>query len=119
MKNFDLEKIACELNNFAKVRDWEQFHTPKNLSVALSVEASELLELFQWLTDVEMNELKHDPVKMQKIKEEVADVAIYLIRFCSIMHIDLEEAILNKIEKNGKKYPLDKAKGSNKKYTEF
>ncbi|MFN8369497.1 MAG: nucleotide pyrophosphohydrolase [Bacteriovoracaceae bacterium] len=119
MKNFDLEKIACELNNFAKVRDWEQFHTPKNLSVALSVEASELLELFQWLSDSEIKEVTNNPEKMKKINEEVADVAIYLIRFCSILNIDLEQAILAKIEKNGKKYPLDKAKGSNKKYTEF
>ncbi len=113
----NIEKIKSILKQFSEERDWEQFHSPKNLSMALSVESSELLEIFQWLTEEESSNLADD--KKQHAKEEIADIAIYLLRICTKLDIDLEEAILEKMKKNELKYPVKKAKGSAKKYTEL
>ncbi len=110
----NIEKI---LKTFSEERDWEQFHSPKNLSMALSVEVSELVEIFQWLTDEQSYKL--DDSKRQHAKEEVADIAIYLLRICMKLGINLEEAIIEKMKKNEEKYPVEKAKGSAKKYTEL
>jgi NTP pyrophosphatase (non-canonical NTP hydrolase) len=105
------------IKKFSQDRDWEQFHSPKNLSMALSVEASELLEIFQWLTEDQSYNLNDS--KKQHAKEEVADIAIYLLRICMKLDINLEEAIIEKMKKNEEKYPVEKAKGSAKKYTEL
>lgn len=105
------------IQKFSQDRDWEQFHSPKNLSMALSVEASELLEIFQWLTEEQSYNLNDS--KKQHAKEEVADIAIYLLRICMKLNINLEEAIIEKMKKNEEKYPVEKAKGSAKKYTEL
>ena len=113
----DLDKIKQDISNFSKERDWDQFHSPKNISMALSVESSELLEIFQWLTEEESYSLNDS--KKQDTKEEVADIAIYLIRMCMKLDIDLEEAIIEKMIKNREKYPVEKVKGSAKKYTEL
>ena len=113
----DIEKIKNILKQFSQERDWEQFHSPKNLSMALSVETSELVEIFQWLSEEESFNLDND--KKQHAKEEVADIAIYLLRICMKLNIDLEEAIIEKMQKNREKYPVDKVKGSAKKYTEL
>lgn len=100
----DMKKIQTIIKEFSTKRDWEKFHNPKNLSMALSVEASELVEIFQWL-DLEQSEnLPHD--KKAHAKEEIADIAVYLIRMCMKLDIDLEEAIIEKMKKNEKKYPL-------------
>lgn len=99
----DVNKIEEILAEFAKQRDWDKFHSPKNLAMALSVEASELVEIFQWLTEEQSYDL--DKEKMQHVKEEIADITIYILNLCRKLNIDLESAILNKIEINSSKYP--------------
>ena len=112
----DIFKIQNQLQKFASERDWEQFHSPKNLSMALSVEASELVEIFQWLTLEESN--FSDQKQLASIRSEVADIAMYLIRFCDVLEINLEEAIEEKFIENGNKYPVELSKGSSKKYNQ-
>ena len=99
-----LKNIEQTLSSFSKKRGWDQFHSPKNLAIALSVEASELLEIFQWLTDEQSQNLSNE--QMQRTKEEIADIAIYVLNLCRKLDIDLEKAILNKIESNAIKYPV-------------
>ncbi len=113
----DLNKIKEIINKFSEDRDWDQFHSPKNLSMALAVEASELLEIFQWMTEEDSYDL--DELKQQEVKEEIADIAVYLLRVCMKLDIDLEDAIVEKMKKNEQKYPVAKVKGSSKKYTEL
>ncbi|MDK2050883.1 nucleotide pyrophosphohydrolase [Aliarcobacter butzleri] len=110
----DINNIKERLTNFSKERDWEQFHSPKNLSMALSVEASELVEIFQWLTTEQSYNLNDS--EKQHVKEEIGDIAIYLLRICTKLNINLEEAITEKIKINEQKYSLEKSKGSSKKY---
>ena len=112
----DITKIQNQLRDFASARDWEQFHTPKNLSMALSVEASELVEIYQWLTPEESN--SPDKIQLDSIRSEVADIAMYLIRFCGVLEIDLERVIEEKLIQNGSKYPVELSKGSAKKYNQ-
>jgi NTP pyrophosphatase (non-canonical NTP hydrolase) len=100
-------------------REWDQFHSVKNLSMALSVEASELLEIFQWMTEDKSNQIKSDPVLKEKIEDEVADIFIYLLRVIKKTDIDLLAAVKNKMEKNKKKYPVELSKGNSKKYDEL
>jgi dCTP diphosphatase len=111
----DIEDIARRLMKFAEERDWGQFHSPKNLAISLSVEAGELLEIFQWLPE----NPPYDETVRDKASEEIADILIYAIMFSRKMNIDLEKAVQNKIEVNEKKYPVDKAMGSARKYTEL
>ena len=100
---------------FSRDRDWEQFHNPKDLALSLSLEASELLELFQWLDSDEAVKRKRD-----KMREELADVIVYALDFANALGFeDLNSLIMDKMKKNEAKYPLEKAKGSNKKYTEL
>lgn len=113
----DLKIIRDHLSVFAKERDWEQFHSPKNLAMALSVEASELLECFQWLTEAKSAEL--NPKQLQAVADEIADVQLYLIRLADRLNIDITEAVATKMKKNEAKYPIEKVKGSFKKYTEY
>tara|TARA_B100001057_G_scaffold206288_1_gene207046 strand:+ start:708 stop:1052 length:345 start_codon:yes stop_codon:yes gene_type:complete len=110
-------KIKLLLRKFAKDRDWDQFHSLKNLVCALSVEASELLEIFQWTdsTDEKIN----DVVLKEKISDEVADIMLYLIRFADKADINLEDVCLKKIQKNSNKYPVELSKGISKKYDEL
>lgn len=110
----DISKIQNQLEKFAIERDWRQFHTPKNLAMALSVEASELVEIFQWLKPEESN--SPDQKQIESINDEVADIAMYLLRFCSILEIDLESAIKSKLERNAEKYPINLSKGNSQKY---
>ena len=112
-----MDELIIKLRKFAHERDWEQFHSPKNLSMALVVEASEILEIFQWLTEKETRNL--DPKTLKKVKEEIGDVQIYIARLADQLGISPLEAAYEKLEKNQKKYPIDKAKGSAKKYTDF
>lgn len=112
-----IDALRDKLRQFADERDWDQFHSPKNLAMALSVEAAELLEHFQWLSDAESAVLA--PEKCTKIREELADVLLYLIRLADKLHIDLASAAADKLGVNAQKYPVQKARGSNKKYTEF
>lgn len=101
----DIESIKRTLATFSEKRDWEQYHSPKNLAMALSVEVSELLEIFQWLTEEQSKNLSKE--QMHHAQEEIADIAIYTLNLCRKLNIDLEQAILNKIEVNAIKYPLE------------
>lgn len=112
-----LDDLIKQINNFAKKRDWEQFHSPKNLSMALVVEATELMEIFQWLTPHESQHLT--PTQKAKAKDEIGDVMIYLARLADRLSISPLEAAREKLMKNRKKYPIIKARGNAKKYTEF
>jgi dCTP diphosphatase len=116
-RSADLVELRDALRRFAAERDWEQFHTPKNLAIALSVEASELLERFQWLTDAESQSL--DPTRLAKVREEIADVLLYLVRLADRLGIDPFAAARDKLVVNATKYPADKARGSSRKYTEL
>lgn len=119
MKKIDLEMLNLKIEKMVHDRDWDQFHSVKNLSMALSVESSELLELFQWQTEEQSNAVKNNPVILSKLEDEVADIFVYLMRIVSKSNIDLEQAVLNKLKKNVEKYPIESAKGNSKKYTEF
>ena len=114
----NIEEIQKRLDKFAKDRDWDQFHSPKNLTMALSVEVAELVEIFQWSNSGGLDEIK-DPVKRKKIEEEIADILIYLIKISGKLDLDLEKIINQKIEKNEKKYPIEKSFGNSKKYTDL
>ena len=104
------EKIKKEIKEFVDERDWDQFHTPKNLSMALSVEASELLEIFQWQ---KADEFKNATEKQKEmIKDEIADIFYYLVRISEKLNINIEEALLNKMKKNKEKYPKESVKGN-------
>ena len=112
-----LEELRITIKSFIKERDWEQFHSPKNLAVGLSVEASELLEIFTWLTDEESENLDRD--KLSMVKDEVGDILIYLLDFCATVGLDPIECASQKLIKNSEKYPISKAKGNATKYTEL
>lgn len=119
MKTLNLEKIQHELTVFSKDRDWDQFHSVKNLAMALSVETAELVEIFQWMKEEDSNQVKDDPQTLKKVEEEVADVFVYLLRIAGKLEIDLETAVLSKMKKNAEKYPVEKAKGSSRKYDSY
>jgi dCTP diphosphatase len=113
----ELESLRDELRAFAAARDWGQFHSPKNLAMALSAEAGELLEVFQWLTEAQSRSLPPDA--QAAAGEEVADVLLYLLRLCDELGIDPIEAARRKLVANAAKYPVDKARGTSRKYTEL
>jgi dCTP diphosphatase len=113
----ELNTLRDQLRTFAAEREWDQFHSPKNLAMALSVEASELLEHFQWRGEKESYQLTNE--ERQAVAYEAADVMLYLIRIADKLNINLIEAAKEKMVLNAKKYPVDKARGSSKKYDEL
>ena len=113
----DLLMLRDKLRAFAEARDWDQFHSPKNLNMALMVEVAELMEHFQWLTEEQSGNL--DAAKKAVVAEELADILLYLIRLSDKLGVDLSEAALHKLEKNAAKYPAEKVRGSSKKYSEY
>lgn len=113
----NLDSIRKRLREFAQDRDWSQFHSPKNLVMALVGEVGELVEEFQWLTEDESRRLSED--RKARVQEEVADVQTYLIMIAEKLEIDLLSAVDQKISQNEAKYPVDKARGTSKKYTEL
>ena len=112
-----LTHLRAKINTFVFERDWAQFHTPKNLAMAMIVEAAELVEQFQWDTPLESQQLSHE--KRQAVSHELADTFVYLLRIAEVLEIDLIAAANEKIALNALKYPIEKAKGSNEKYTEY
>lgn len=112
-----LNDVKQFLRDYARARDWEQFHAPKNLAMALSVEASELMEIFQWLTTEQSQQLNDS--QRQQVKEEMADVFMYLVRMADVMDIDLLQACEQKAVINDRRYPAEKVKGSAKKYNQY
>lgn len=116
-KQSDLLMLRDKLRAFAEARDWDQFHSPKNLSMALMVEVAELMEHFQWLTEEQSGNL--DAAKKAIVAEELADILLYLVRLSDKLGVDLPEAALHKLEKNAAKYPADQVRGNSKKYSEY
>ena len=107
-----------QLIAFRRERDWEQFHTPKDLAISLSIEAAELLEWFQWQTNDQIV-TKLNSEKREQLEDELADVAVYLSYLCHDLGIDINEVVANKMVKNAAKYPIEKVKGKADKYTEY
>jgi len=117
MSEDSLERLRQRLAKFAADRDWDQFHSPKNLSMALIAEAAELIEHFQWLTEEQSNSLPAD--KLEKIAEELADIQIYLIRAADKLGVDLIDASNRKIDKNDERFPVDKVRGQQKRGVDY
>ena len=117
MQDNEVNELMLALRQFAKDRDWEQFHSPKNLSMALSVEAAELMEHFQWVP--EEGTYKLADAKHKLVSYELADIFIYLLRLCDQLNVDLLETTKQKMHINEQRYPVDKVKGSSKKYSEY
>ena len=117
MKTQSLQHLAEHLRQFAAERDWEQFHSPKNLAMALSVEVAEIVEHFQWLTEEQSHEL--DAAKREEVEHELADALIYLVRLADQLGLDLPDAAERKLALNESKYPAERVRGSAKKYSEY
>lgn len=111
--------LQARIQAFSEDRDWDQFHTPKNLIMAATAEMGELAEVLQWKNDSEAAEFLQGQYGRERISEEIADVAIYLIRLCQKLDIDFVQILSEKIAQNDEKYPVDKSKGSSKKYTDL
>jgi dCTP diphosphatase len=112
-----LRALQQRLAAFAAARDWDQFHSPKNLAMALSVEAAELVEEFQWLTEQQSSVL--DAQRRERVRLELADVFIYLLRICDKLGVDLLRAAEDKIALNEQKYPAERVRGDARKYTDY
>ena len=117
MSSSDLDTLTRRLREFADARDWEQFHSPKNLTMALSVEVAEIVEHFQWLSEEQSNDLPEQT--LDKVETELADTLLYLVRLADKLDIDLLDAARRKIEINEQKYPVEKSRGNAKKYTDL
>jgi len=111
-------QLIEELVTFRQQRDWEQFHSPKNLAISISIEAAELLEWFQWKNDEQITQNLASN-KKEQLEDEIADVAIYLSYLCRDLDIDINHVVAKKIEKNAVKYPIDKVKGCSDKYDQY
>ena len=108
MSELNLESLAVRLKAFADARDWEKFHTPKNLAMALSVEVSELVEIFQWMNDEESANVMKDSKSADAVKDELADIALYLVRLSSVLKVDLLAEANAKMDRNEKRFPPTK-----------
>jgi dCTP diphosphatase len=117
MTDNTLDDLARRLRQFASDRDWEQFHSPKNLTMALAVEAAELMEHFQWLTEDASRQLPAET--LDEVGEEIADVMLYLVRLADVLKIDLAAVTAAKMLKNAAKYPADKVRGKSDKYSKY
>jgi NTP pyrophosphatase (non-canonical NTP hydrolase) len=118
-KLVDVDGLQAEVRAFAQARDWTQFHSPKNLAMALTGEVGELVEIFQWMTEAESRAASDDPELARAIREELADVLIYLVRLADVLGVDLDAAVRSKLALNAERYPADKARGHNRKYTDL
>jgi dCTP diphosphatase len=104
---------------FARERDWAPFHSPKNLSMALAGEVGELLELFQWLSEDASRRVAHEAATARRVRDEIADVLLYLVRLAAVLEVDLDEAVRSKLATNALKYPADRARGNAKKHSDL
>jgi dCTP diphosphatase len=112
-----LDALRQRLREFVQARDWEQFHSPKNLAMAMIVEAAELVEHFQWMTEQDSKQLESH--KLAQVEQEIADTFVYLLRLADVLGLDIVDAANRKIDLNALKYPVEKVRGSNAKYTEY
>ena len=115
----DVAALQCVAAGFAREREWEQFHSPKNLAMALTGEVGELVELFQWLSEEASRRVGHDPVTARKVRDELADVLIYLVRLAAVLEVDLDEAVRTKLSANALRYPVSRARGNATKYSKL
>jgi dCTP diphosphatase len=115
----DVKGLSEALAAFAAERDWNQYHSPKNLVMALTGEVGELSEIFQWLTEKDSKSVATNPDTATAVREELADVTLYLVRLAFVLGVDLNEAVTQKLQKNATKYPAGKAYGSHKKYDQL
>ena len=113
----DIQNVINKIKKFRDERDWMQFHDPKNMAVSITIEASELLENFQWKTKDEVDRYIQD--HKEEVRDEIADIALYLFELADNLNIDLLEAMETKLAKNERKYPVEKAKGKHTKYTKL
>lgn len=111
--------LQRELARFAQERDWEQFHSPKNLVMALAGEVGELTELFQWLTEDDSRRAGCEASTSRPVRDELADVLFYLVRLATVLDVDLDEAAVSKLRRNAEKYPVNKARGNSRKYSDL
>lgn len=114
-----IQELIEEVKAFCEARDWDQFHGPKDLAIGVITEASELLEHFRFQSDEQSLELLKDPHVREEIEDELADVLFFVLRFSQRFDVDLEKALIRKLEKSERKYPVEKAKGKNTKYTKL
>lgn len=112
----DIAELQKRVRDFCTARDWDQFHTPKDMAISLTLEATEVLEHFQWKDDAEMAE--HLRTNKEDVAEELSDVMYWVLRMADRFDIDIKDAFEKKLDKNDKKYPVEKARGNHKKYTE-
>ncbi|HCW0576490.1 TPA: nucleotide pyrophosphohydrolase [Pseudomonas aeruginosa] len=115
----DVGQLAAALERFAAERNWAQFHSPKNLVMALTGEVGELSEIFQWMDEEQSKDAARHPDTTQAVQDELADVLMYLVRLASVLGVDLDAAARQKLEQNNRKYPVEKARNSSKKYDQF
>ncbi len=113
-----IEELKKIVRDFCEARDWDQFHNPKDLAIGISTEANELLQIFRFKSEADMEKLMKSE-KRKEVEEELSDVFYFVLRFAQMNDIDLSESIKSKIEKNNEKYPVEKVKGCNKKYNEY
>ncbi len=113
----DFSQLSARLEQFAVERDWAQFHTPKNLVMALTGEVGELNEIFQWMPEEASKTAGQDPQTAQAVQDELADVLLYLVRLSSVLGVDLDAAVRQKLKANALRYPADKVRGSSKKHS--
>ncbi|RLP93452.1 nucleotide pyrophosphohydrolase [Micromonospora sp. CV4] len=115
----NLQELQEQVRLFAQERDWEKFHDPKNLAMALAGEAGELLEIFQWLTPEQSSSVMDDPGHAEAVRHELADVLAYLLRLADVLQVDLSTALLAKMQLNALRYPVDRVRGRSDKYSAY
>ena len=114
----EVSRLQQVVAQFARERDWESFHSPKNLAMALTGEVGELIELFQWLSEDASRDVARDPSTARRVRDELADVLVYLVRLAAVLEVDLDEAVRSKLATNASKYPVHLARGNAKKYSD-
>lgn len=115
----DVARLQQAMALFARERDWDPFHSPKNLAMALTGEVGELVELFQWLSEDASRRVAQDPATARRVRDEIADVLLYLVRLAAVLDVDLDEAVRSKLAANALKYPVDRARGNARKYSDL
>jgi NTP pyrophosphatase (non-canonical NTP hydrolase) len=108
----DVAGLQAAIERFAREREWEPFHSPKNLAMALTGEVGELVEIFQWLTEEASRTVAQDPATARQVRDEIADVLVYLVRLAAVLDVDLDEAVRSKLTTNARKYPVETSRAS-------
>ena len=112
-------ELKKKIQKFVDDRDWTKYHNPKDLAISIAIEASELMELFQWVREDELKKILDDPSKLTRLEEELADIMIYCLSLANVINMDVTQAVTKKVSKNEEKYPVERIRGSYKKYTEL